>query len=100
MTDRQERPASLKRPPRPAPDENVDPVDAPAPAPASPPAAPAEVPAAAPAPRRKREITVPFSTRLSPETLDLIDQATAQTGQTIRGVVEEAIRARWGTPTS
>ena len=129
MTDRPERPVSLKRSPRPASDENVDPVDAPAPAsplpaqsiaahgPTQPPAqssAPPAAPAqASPAPnpiarpaqprvalRRKREITVPFSTRLAPETMQLIDEAATQTGQTIRGVVEEAIWAHWDKSSS
>lgn len=106
MTDSQEeRPATLRRTPRPAADEAVDPVDSRPPA-VSPPgvAAPATLPAAgaqqlpdSPAPprRRGREVTVPFSTRLSPEIIELVDQAAAETGYTIRAVVEEALRHRW-----
>lgn len=94
MTDQQDRPASLRRMPRPAPDERVDPVDYRAP---STPAA-----AAAPEPsalvrrgRPRRELTAQFSTRLTPEVIDLIDRAAAREGTTIRDVVEQAIRRTW-----
>jgi hypothetical protein len=55
-------------------------------------------PLAAPRGRPRREVTLPFSTRLSVEVLDLIDAAVAngEGGGVIRNVVEEAIRARWG----
>jgi hypothetical protein len=40
-------------------------------------------------------VTVPFSTRLSPEIVELIDAAT-EDGETIRSVIEEAVRSRYG----
>jgi len=123
-----ERPDLTRRRPRPAADESVDPVDYRAPATeapaARPPATgsvenPARVepqqstpaaktttkPAAKPAGqltrspgRPRRDPSVPFSTRLSPEVLELVDRAVAngEGGGVIRNVVEEAIRARWG----
>jgi hypothetical protein len=118
MTDTQpDRPADrpARRRAQPAPDERIDPVDyrrepevAPPPA-AAPAATPAVVPAAvstpvaaaAPAPSRgntRREVTIPFSTRLAPDVLELIDRAvsegrdTCDGPQTQRAVVEKAIR--------
>lgn len=123
-----ERPDLTRRRPRPAADESVDPVDYRAPATASaaapaPAAVTVETPArvkpqqstpvaktstkpAAKVPdqptrspgRPRRDPSVPFSTRLSPEVLELVDRAVAngEGGGVIRNVVEEAIRARWG----
>ncbi|SDI70605.1 hypothetical protein SAMN04488693_11936 [Arthrobacter subterraneus] len=92
----QDRPATLSRKPRPAPDERVDPVDYP-----QPPATPAKPKAQeAPAPvqkKRKREATFPFSTRLSEEVLGILEDAVAREGITIRDAVEQAIRGRWGS---
>jgi len=111
MSDQQQdRPTDLRarRRPQPAPDERVDPVDyrqsasaaptVPAPAPAP---APAPTPEPAAAPRRgrpRREATIPFSTRLAPDVVELIDNAVASgEGEgTIRSVVEDAVRARFG----
>ena len=124
MSDsKEDRPADLKvrRRPRPAPDERVDPVDYRQPdagirpealhAPDSVKTIPSDLPASTSAPqsnaiapvrrgRPRREVTVPFSTRLAPDVLELIDNAVASTdsGGTIRSVVEEAIRARYGKP--
>lgn len=125
MSTQEERPSlesRKRRTPRPAPDESVDPIDyrpaetspataqpiAPA-VDSTPAAAVAETPAslptahtspaaAAPRGRPRREVTLPFSTRLSVDVLDLIDEAVAngEGGGVIRNVVEEAIRARWG----
>ncbi len=104
MSDQKpERPGDLRarRRPQAAADERVDPVDyrqrdeAPTPAPVVP-----SVPAQpAPAPRRgrpRREVTVPFSTRLALDVQDLIDAAVDGGEGTIRSVVEEAIRAKYG----
>ena len=122
-----ERPDLTRRRPRPAADESVDPVDyrAPAAAPAAPTPtvapvessarveAPRSTPAAKPVTkptakaaaqptrspgRPRRDPSVPFSTRLSPEVLELVDRAVAngEGGGVIRNVVEEAIRSRWG----
>lgn len=115
-----DRPASLRRPVRPAADESVDPVDyTPAeprkPASATPEAAPAAsstpAEASAPAPsspapqsaptapagrgRRRQELTAPFSTRLAPDVIELIDLAADQ-GSTIRAVIETAVRQQYG----
>jgi hypothetical protein len=118
MTDTQpDRPADLRarRRAQPAPDERIDPVDyrresesatqpaaAPAPTPAAAPTAVSTpVAPSAPAPSRgntRREVAIPFSTRLAPDVLELIDRAVSEgrdTGdgpQTQRAVVEKAIR--------
>ena len=119
MSTQEERPSlesRKRRTPRPAADESVDPIDyrptEPSPVtvqPATPAEAVAETPTplsmphtspspAAPRGRPRREVTLPFSTRLSVDVLDLIDEAVAngEGGGIIRNVVEEAIRARWG----
>ena len=107
MSDQAERPTSLRRMPRPAPDERVDPVDyrAPAPAQAAAPttssttARSAAAVESSPTPRRgrpRRELTAQFSTRLTPDVIALIDQAADREGTTIRDVVEQAIRRTWG----
>ncbi len=105
MSDQKpERPGDLRtrRRPQAAADERVDPVDyrqtepAPTPVPAPAPASPNATP---PAPRRgrpRREVTVPFSTRLALDVQDLIDAAVDGGEGTIRNVVEEAIREKYG----
>lgn len=105
MSDQKpERPGDLRarRRPQAAADERVDPVDyrqtepAPTPVPAPAPALPNATP---PAPRRgrpRREVTVPFSTRLALDVQDLIDAAVDGGEGTIRNVVEEAIREKYG----
>jgi hypothetical protein len=102
MSDQQQdRPdLSRRRKPQAAPDERVDPVDYRQNTP-TPQVAPvvSQAPAAGAAPRRgrpRREVTVPFSTRLAPDVLDLIDAASAaEDGGTIRSVVEAAIREKY-----
>lgn len=109
MSDQAERPNSLRRMPRPAPDERIDPVDYRATPAASAPAAPSTPPQTTPtrpttpepAPparrgRPRRELTAQFSTRLTPDVIALIDQAADREGTTIRDVVEQAIRRTWG----
>lgn len=121
----QDRPTSLRRAPRPARDESVDPIDT-RPAPTSPAtpsqsapsvtarpeqtpaAAPADAPAPAPTAsttpaaatprgRRRAEPTVPFSSRIAPEVDDLLHEAVASgRAATIRAALEEAIRKTWG----
>ncbi|MBG6184665.1 hypothetical protein IWX65_002643 [Arthrobacter sp. CAN_A214] len=95
-----DRPSALtRRGPRPAPDETVDPVhfvpssrqDL-APAAVSRPQEPAIKPA-----KRKRELTFPFSTRLSEDVQDILDKAVESEGITVREAVEQAIRSRWGS---
>jgi len=108
MSDQQQdRPTDLRarRRPQPAPDERVDPVDyrqsAQAPtAGTAPGPAPAPAVETAVAPRRgrpRREATIPFSTRLAPDVVELIDNAVAsgEGESTIRGVIEDAVRARY-----
>jgi hypothetical protein len=102
MSEQQERPdLSRRRKPQPAPDERVDPVDYRQTS-ASQRTAPVATSTASTAPavprgRPRREITVPFSTRLAPDVLDLIDAAVAEGegATTIRGVVEAAIREKY-----
>ncbi|MHA7294345.1 hypothetical protein [Arthrobacter sp. HLT1-21] len=91
----QDRPAALpaRRRPQPAPDETVDPVDY------SPAAQAVAAPAAAAGTtrtRRKRELTFPFSTRISQDVQELLDAAVEAEGITVREAVEQAIRTRWG----
>lgn len=94
MTDNlQDRPSVLtRRRPQPAPDETVDPVDY---------TPSAQRVAAEPAvgnvrAKRKRELTFPFSTRLSQDVQELLDAAVEAEGITVREAVEQAIRTRWG----
>lgn len=103
MSDQKpERPGDLRtrRRPQAAADERIDPVDyrqteptsTVNPAPSPPNATPT-------APRRgrpRREVTVPFSTRLALDVQDLIDAAVDGGEGTIRNVVEEAIREKYG----
>jgi hypothetical protein len=143
-----DRPALLRRTPRPAPDEKVDPVDyspaavapavsipaasAPAQAPAAQPeeapagggveravvaapvveaptvveAAPAAKPktaprtpkAAKPTSRKanRREVTFPLSTRISEEVSDILYSTAEEEDMSVREVIEQAIKARWG----
>jgi len=106
MNDQQkDRPTDLRarRRPQPAPDERVDPVDYRQAAPTSsvgtvPARAVAAEPAASPRRGRpRREATIPFSTRLAPDVVELIDNAVASgEGEgTIRGVIEDAVRVRY-----
>lgn len=102
MSDQEDRPKDLRvrRKPQAAADERVDPVDyqQPAATAASSMVTPQNAAQPAPAVRRgrpRREVTVPFSTRLSPDIVELIDAAT-EDGETIRSVIEEAVRARYG----
>lgn len=111
-----ERPASLKRPPKPAADDKVDPIDTTPEAPqlrespSSAPAGPApqsnskkaEAEATtASAPRTvgagRREVTVPISTRVAPDVVTLLDEAVAREGITFRAAVEAAVRRTWGS---
>lgn len=114
----EERPASLRRRPRPAADESVDPIDPrPAPseavqqAPAAPqqktpkhvptteaPPAPAVPGASSPA---VRAATVQLSVRVTPDVVQLLDAAVAAArarGErlTQRAAIEQAIRRVWG----
>ncbi|MEZ2390653.1 hypothetical protein AB6813_14105 [bacterium RCC_150] len=144
-----ERPAMLRRTPRPAPDDSIDPVDyspaAVAPAATIPAAAlaqaavpedgpvgggvekpeaadepgaqapvPVKAPAAAaatkqkPAPRttkatkptsrkaNRREVTFPLSTRISEEVSDILYSTAEEEDMSVREVIEQAIKARWG----
>lgn len=116
-TPKDDRPDLTRRRPRPAPDERVDPVDYRGSVPITP-LTPQEETARTPAAQERSEIkrskaepaqratkigrprrdpTINFSTRLSPEIIELIDKAVAR-GEgdgVIRNVVEEAIRFRW-----
>ena len=116
MTDKLERPSSLKRRPQPAADEAVDPVDtrpaAEQPEP-QPPASPAnrqarpQQPRTASAPHvegvatvsvpaivgKRRSARLPFSTRLSAEVLAVIDREVVTTGRSIQEIVEDALWA-------
>lgn len=109
MTDEmKDRPADLvRRGPRPAPDEKIDPVEfastsreqleAVQPKVVTPSAKKIGRPAG------RREITVPLGTRLSIEVMQVLDEAVAETGMSIRAVVEQAIISRWSkdlTPSS
>jgi hypothetical protein len=101
MSDQQDRPKDLRvrRRPQPATDERVDPVDYQQRSTNSsqtPERTITESSAPARRGRPRREVTVPFSTRLSPEIVELID-AASENGETIRSVIEEAVRSRYGS---
>lgn len=107
MTDAmKERPDLLiRRGPKPAPDEKVDPIEVVS-VPREKPAAtrPEESETDVVAERAKkigrpagrREITVPLGTRLSMEVMGVLDEAVAANGISIRAAVEQAILSRWG----
>ena len=105
-TQDQDRPATLSRRPKPAADETVDPVtytfQGPA-APATeaattaPTAVRVEEHVAAVGRRGRREVTFPFSTRLSQDIQEILDAAVAREGITVREATEQAIRNKWGT---
>lgn len=84
MINKPERPETIKRAPRAAADESRDPVD---PTPPSQTAAPEK----AERTRRRREVTVQFSTRISPELLDTIVDLADVRGVTQRAIIEAAI---------
>ncbi|MGO1630258.1 MAG: hypothetical protein ACTHX2_15710 [Microbacterium sp.] len=90
-----DRPASLKRAPRAAKDESIDPVD-PAPKPST--AEAAQVgPASPSAPVvRRKESKVSLSTLVAMDVDQLIAKVVAETGLSKRAVIEQAIRDRWG----
>lgn len=119
MSEIEDRPASLqRRRPKPAPDESIDPVDYQASVAASAPSAAAVTsnpridertsavtspplePATPMPPRRGRprgrELTVPFSTRISQDVSELIDAISDDQGVTQRSVIEIAVREYWG----
>lgn len=93
-----ERPATLKRAPRPAADQDVDPVDTPATA----------APAAAPATGKKRGPynvqrvnKKPASYRLPPDVIELIDTARNEAAErgdrlTKDEAITMAVRSFWG----
>lgn len=104
MTEQmQDRPSELKRrAPKPAPDERIDPVDAQptvpqasavVPTTASQPDAPASKVGR---PAGRREITAQLGTRISLTAMQVLDQAVAEHGITIRSALEQAILAKWG----
>lgn len=103
MSNQQDRPdlSARRRKPKPAADERVDPVNyrQPEPLQTAPQAAPQMQVPVVPARRGRprREATVPFSTRLAPDVVELIDAAVAadEAEGTIRSVVEDAIRSRY-----
>lgn len=101
-----DRPASLiRRGPKPAPDESLDPVDA-APQPRTQPATePPVLPQTQAEPQnsntpsrpsKRREVTIPLGTRLSVPVMEVLDQAVLDQGITIREALEQAIMSRWG----
>ena len=46
---------------------------------------------------RKRDLVVQLSTRISVESRDLIDDVVDREGLSIRDIVEQAVKAKWGT---
>jgi hypothetical protein len=94
MSAELDRPMTLKRPPKPAADDRVDPIEV-----APPAAAPASTTqGTTPAPRgKKRELTVPLSNRISVEASEVLERAAEEAGS-IRAALEQAIFAHWGRP--
>ena len=100
MTDNTlDRPASLKRAPKPAPDNTADPIEPSVPI-IPPKADAAEYSYSTPVPKRRlaarREATVPLSTRVSLE-VDSLLQAVKDSGEvaSIRAAIEEAVLTHW-----
>lgn len=106
-TEKSDRPAALKRTPRPAADNGVDPVDvipaakpevtaAPTAAPAAPTGSTSQAPA-----KSRREPTIPLSTRVALDVTEILDAAVAEgRAPSQRAAIEMAIRQTWGKPTS
>lgn len=104
--DMKDRPELLvRRGPRPAPDEKIDPVEVtPVPRKASAVSSHMESEGGVVAqnakkigrPAGRREITVPLGTRLSIEVMEVLDEAVAENGISIRAAIEQAILSRWG----
>ncbi|MGD9430689.1 hypothetical protein ACKVM7_000160 [Arthrobacter russicus] len=95
----EERPPSVARKPRPAPDEHRDPVDLDI-APTAPSAEVTEAtaqPDVRTAPMVNREITVPVGSRIGQKYMEMIDRARATEGITQRRALEIAIEKAWGT---
>ena len=90
MTVKPDRPDSLARMPKPAPDEIYDPVDTPS-------VMKKTTPAPAESPRRVREAKAPLSALVSLEIIDIVEEISIQRKMTKRSVIEEAIRAHWGS---
>lgn len=99
-----ERPATLKRAPRPAADQDVDPVDTPATAAPAAPAAPAAAP---PSGKKRGPYNVqrvnkkPASYRLPPDVIELIDAARNEAAErgdrlTKDEAITMAVRSFWG----
>lgn len=100
MTEQKlDRPATLKRPPQPSPDEKVDPI-------------PIVEEAAPKAPRRKvasaskpgyleyqpkqREVVFPLSTRMAETPTKVLEAEVARSGKSVRAAVEHAIMLAYG----
>lgn len=96
----EERPPSLARKPRPAPDEHRDPVDVANIDPAQRPPEPEAVLTAKKEvqilPVVNREITVPVGSRIGQKYMEMIDRAKATEGITQRRALEIAIEKTWG----
>lgn len=76
----------IRRGPKPAPDERMDPVDV-APVRAAPLVTASQV--------KRREPTVAIGPRISVSTMEILDRAVAENGITQRQAIEEAIAAHW-----
>lgn len=74
-----------RRPPRPSPDENVDSAEIPAP----------RRPVGRP--KKSAEPVIQFSTRLGLSYREIIDAVEAETGDSIRSIIEHALRTTYPT---
>lgn len=92
-TQPEDRPATLKRQPKPAADEKKDPVD---PTPAVDAAERSQAPTPKRAPKH-REPTYPLSSRVVVEVLNTLDEVvTNGRAPSQRAAIEEAILGYWG----
>lgn len=93
-------PALTRRGPRPAPDETVDPVHfVPSPVKDQSSALAEHQPQALPkVAKRRRELTFPFSTRLSQDVQETLDQAVEAEGITVREAVEQVVGSPGRSP--
>ena len=82
-----ERPTTGRRPPKPASDVNVDPVDPIAPQP----------PAISPAPGSVKTPRTPVSTRLDEETIYILNRVKLDEKFKIYEAIELAVKEKWGS---
>lgn len=99
MTEQKlDRPATLKRPPQPSPDEKVDPIPIEEPAPKAPrrKVTSASKPGYLEYQPKQREVVFPLSTRMAETPTKVLEAEVARSGKSVRAAVEYAIMNTYG----